>query len=355
VSQNPGYEFCVLGGLEVRRNGTPIRLGGRRARQRAVLGCLLVHAGETVSTDLLIDALWGDRPPGSALTVIHGHIANLRRLLEPERGRGEKTAVLTTTPSGYRLHAEAGSVDASAFESLLGQGREALAAGRDADAARLLNEALGLWRGPAFGDLAQESWAALEAGRLDELRLACLEDRIEADLRLGHHEEVVGELEAHIAADPLRERPRGLLMRALYAAGRQAEALDAYREARRVLVDELGLEPSRELRGLEAAILRQDESLTRKPRVRPTAPSLPVSATRFLGRSEELAAVVGRLGRDDVPLLTLSGPGGIGKTRLALEAARVASRWFEHDVTWVPLAGVRESGGRRWPSLWRLV
>ena len=215
----------------------PLKLGGPRARQRAVLGCLLVHSGEAVSADRLIHALWDERPPSTAKTLIHGHIAQLRKLLEPERGRGEQGMLLATTPSGYVLRAEARAVDSHVFEDLMAEGNEAIEDGRHEEAARLLRKALELWRGPAFGDLADESWARLEAGRLNELRVACLEDRLEADLRLGRHSELIGELEALVSAEPLRERPRGQLMRALYAAGRQAEALEAYRETRRVLVD----------------------------------------------------------------------------------------------------------------------
>jgi predicted ATPase/DNA-binding SARP family transcriptional activator len=351
-------KFLVLGPLEVRMDGQRLDLGGERARQRAVLGCLLVHTGETVSTGTLIDALWGERPPASAKTVLQGHVSRLRRLLEPGRSAVEAERLLTSA-AGYELRVTEGSLDARSFEELFAQGRESLSARNPRRAAEELRDALALWRGPALGDLAYESWALTEAERLDELRLACLEARIEADLQLGLSGELVGELESLIASEPLRERPRGLLMRALYAAGRQAEALGAYAQARTMLVDELGVEPSAELRELERAILNQDPRLTTVASRLPS--NLPAAVTPFIGREQELAELRALLRRDDVRLVTLSGPGGTGKTRLGLALAEELVPDFRDGVVFCALApisdptlvlptvaqalGLRETGG----------
>ncbi len=253
----------MLGPLEVRAGGERLPLGG--ARQRAALAALLVSANEPVSADRLIDALWGERPPGTAKTALQGYIAQLRRLLEPGRKKRAAGEVLVTTPAGYVLQIADGVLDRDQFEQLVGEVREALAAGRATLAAKLCRSALALWRGPALADFAYDPWAQAEAERLEELRLACLEDRFEADLRLGRDAELVPELETIIADHPLRERPRAQLMLALYRAGRQAEALDLYQQTRQLLVEELGIDPSAELRELERAILRQDARLAAPP------------------------------------------------------------------------------------------
>jgi predicted ATPase/DNA-binding SARP family transcriptional activator len=252
-------EFRVLGPLEVRAEGEPLTLGG--LKQRTTLAVLLVSANEPVSADRLIDALWGEQPPGTAKTALQGYITQLRRLLEPSRQRRAAGEVLVTTPAGYVLKCADGALDCDRFVTLVEEAREALVSGSAKRAAELCRSALALWRGPALADFAYEPWAQAEAERLEELRLVCVEERIEAELRLGHDAELVPELEALVAEHPLRERPRAQLMLALYRAGRQAEALELYQQTRRVLVDELGIDPSTELRELEAAILRQDAEL----------------------------------------------------------------------------------------------
>ena len=263
-------EFLVLGPLEVRTGGRPVRLGGRK--QRAVLAVLALHAGEVVSTERLIDLLWGESPPSSAATALHGHVSQLRKLVEPGRGSGAPPQVLVTRDSGYLLDVDPQQLDLHRFEALTGRAREALADGRLEQAAGMFRDALALWRGPPLGDLANEPFAQAELPRLQELRLAALEDRFEAELALGGARDLVAELEGHIARNPLRERPRGQLMLALYRAGRQAEALRAYQDARRMLVEEVGIEPGPELRRLQQAILDQDPSLDaeapRRPRRR---------------------------------------------------------------------------------------
>src|SRR5205085_654315 len=212
-------------------------------------------------------------------------------------------------------------------------------------AATVLREALALWRGQALGELASERFAHGEAARLEDLRLAALEDRIEADLSEGSYAERAAELEALVAEHPLRERLWGQLMRALYAAGRQADALEAYRRARRTLVEELGIEPSPALQRLERSILEQEPSLeapVRPAPVRRRRPSLPVPPTPLVGRDAELDELGAALSRDDVRLVTLTGPGGIGKTRLALEAARRHGEKFADGSVFASLAAIED-------------
>ncbi len=263
-------EFRILGPLEVLDAGAALTLGG--AKQRALLAILLLSANRVVPNDRLIDDLWGEKPPETAAHALQVYVSQLRKVLGRER--------LVTRSPGYLLAVEPDSIDLTRFEQLLGTAREQL--GPDpAGAARLLGEALDLWRGPALAEFAFEPFAQNAIGRLEELRLVALEERIEADLALGRHGEVTGELEGLIRSQPLRERPRGQLMRALYRAGRQAEALEAYQETRRVLVDELGIDPSPALQQLEKAILNQDPALD-APASAPAAATARAAAT---GRS----------------------------------------------------------------------
>jgi DNA-binding SARP family transcriptional activator len=241
-------DFRLLGPLEVvSEHDRPVPLGG--VKQRSLLAVLLLHANELVSTDRLIDQLWGTAPPATAAKNIQVKVSRLRKALGEER--------VVTQPPGYVLRVEPSEVDLGRFEQLAS---EAARAAPD-DAAMKLGEALALWRGPALADLAYESFAQAEITRLEEMRLAVLEQRIHADLARGRHTQVVGELEALVARHPLREGLRRQLMLALYRSARQAEALEAYRLARTQLMEELGLEPSRELKDLEQAILRQDPVL----------------------------------------------------------------------------------------------
>jgi DNA-binding SARP family transcriptional activator/streptogramin lyase len=244
-------EFRILGPIEAVESGRSVALGP--AKQRALLAVLLVQANEVVSIDRLIDELWGERPPAKAAKSVQVYVSQLRKVLGDGR--------LETSGRGYVLHVQPGALDSERFQGLLAEGREALARAEASRAAETLRAALALWRGPALSDVAYEPFAEAEIARLEELQLGALEERIDADLALGRHAELVAELEDLVRAEPLRERLRGQLMLALYRSGRQAEALDAYREARRVLVERLGLEPSRALQELERAILRQDEAL----------------------------------------------------------------------------------------------
>jgi YVTN family beta-propeller protein len=232
-------------------------------KQRALLGFLLLHANELVPRERLIEELWGEAAPATVNAALNVYLSKLRRLLAD----GDGDQVLATQPPGYVLRVRPERLDARRFEALLEQGREALAGGDAQQAAATLRAALSLWRGPPLADLAYEPFAQAETRRLEELRVAALEDRIEADLALGRHDALVAELETLVAENPYRERLQGQRMLALYRSGRQAEALDAYRRARRTLADELGIDPGPRLAELERAILRQDASLD--------APSLP--------------------------------------------------------------------------------
>ena len=263
-------EFRILGPLEVRGEGGQ-RLPLPSGRHGALLALLLLHANEVVPTDRLIDELWGNEPTENAATALYGYVSQLRKAL----GDGGRQLLRTRAP-GYLIELESAQLDATRAEALVADGRAALRAGEPARAATILREALSLWRGPPLTELAFESFAQVEIRRLEELRLAALEERIEADLALGRHGDVIGELEALVAEHPLRERLRGQLMLALYRGGRQAEALAAYQDGRRALVEELGIEPSRPLQELEQAILRQDPALELAEERRPApAPQKP--------------------------------------------------------------------------------
>jgi YVTN family beta-propeller protein len=261
-------DYRILGPLEVCQDGRALRLGGDK--QRALLAILLLHAGEVVSSDRLIDGLWGERPPPTALKALQVHVSRLRRALDRDGDapNGVSDGVLVTRGHGYLLRVGAGELDLDRFCGLVEEGRKTLAAG-DADrAAGLLADALGLWRGPPLADLAYEAFAQRPIAELEELRLGAVEERVEADLALGRHQQLVGELRALVDENPLRERLRGELMLALYRCGREAEALEVYQEFRRGLAEELGLDPSPRLQRLEAAILERDPSLD-APAARP--------------------------------------------------------------------------------------
>lgn len=265
-----GLEFRVLGPLQVRCNDREIALTG--SRERGLLALLLVRSHEVVSSDRLVHELWGEQPPSTATTALHGIVSDLRKLLEPERPvRGPGTVLVTRAP-GYVLRVEPEALDSERFESLLAEGRGALESGDAGRAAAILRDALGLWRGPAFDGSDKAPSVHAEAMRLDELRFEALEERIDADLALGRDDELVAELGALVEREPLRERLRGQLMLALYRSGRQAEALELYRDTRKTFRDRLGIEPTSRLRELEQAMLRQDPELVAGlPHLRPRA------------------------------------------------------------------------------------
>lgn len=240
-------DFRILGPVEVWADGEPVQLGS--PKQRAALTLLILEAGRVVSTDQLVDALWGEQPPRTAATSLQNFVSRLRKVL------GNET--LVTKAAGYQLAIRPEQVDAERFRRLYEEAK----AGEAAERSAKLVEALAMWRGPPLAEFRFDSFAQAEVGRLEALQLTILEERIEADLAAGRQAELVGELEALVAQHPHRERLRGHLMLALYLSGRQAEALQAYLDARSKLVDELGIEPGPELKSLHASILRQDSSL----------------------------------------------------------------------------------------------
>jgi DNA-binding SARP family transcriptional activator len=289
-------EFRLLGPLEVIEHDRSLELGG--AKPRSLLAILLLHANQVLSTDRLIDELWGASPPATAAKSLQVMVSKLRKKLGESR--------LATHPPGYVLRVEPAALDLARFEQLVGEARQAA----PESAARKLRQALALWRGPALADLAYEPFAQGEIARLEELRLAALDQRIDADLATRRHAELVGELEALVAEHPLHERLRCQLMLALYRSGRQADALDAYRAARRELTEELGLEPGEELKRLEQAILRQDPALDPSEETSPPpAPSRPAASPdrtllvfpRALDRVEALLGLARPLARSRPP------------------------------------------------------
>jgi DNA-binding SARP family transcriptional activator len=258
-------EFRILGPLEAWDGGREVSLGG--PKPRALLAVLLLHPNEVVPADRLIDELWGADLPERAATALRVNVSRLRKALPPD--------VLVTRSPGYVVRVEPEELDLHRFERLVDDARSLLARGLPADASQRLREALSLWRGSALADFAYESFAQAPIARLEEIRLTAVELRIDADLALGRHDELVGELEGLVDEHPLRERLRRCLMTALYRSGRQAEALDAYQDARRALVDELGIEPSPALQELERSILQQDPALD----LRAVAPAATPGAT----------------------------------------------------------------------------
>jgi DNA-binding SARP family transcriptional activator len=222
--ERTAIEYRVLGPLEVSRGSRPLSINGKPA---SLLALLLVHPNEVVSTDRLIDGLWGEAPPKSAAKLVQGYVSRLRRSLTAQGGDDEAGGAVVTRPSGYVLRLDPGQLDAERFRTMLDEGRTALREGDADSAARIFRDALGLWRGPPLADFAYERFAQEEIARLDELRLIGIEERVEADLALGRQAELVGELEGLIAHHPLRERPRAQLMLALYRCDRQSEALQA--------------------------------------------------------------------------------------------------------------------------------
>ncbi|MEV5897478.1 BTAD domain-containing putative transcriptional regulator [Nonomuraea fuscirosea] len=324
--------FQILGPtIALGEDGEPVVLGGPRGR--ALLTLLALHAGRIVSGEQLVAGMYGARPPEGVSNALQSQVSRLRRSL----GRD----LVEFHPAGYRLIVDPQDVDAGRFEQLARAGGQALAGGDPDRAATLLREALELWRGAPLADAPHAEAAATE---LEELRLTAVEDRVQADLDLGRHRELVAELSRLIAAHPLQERLRAQLMRALYGSGRQAEALTVYNEARKILDEELGVEPGHELAAAHLAVLRADPALgTSAPVLGAAVPrpavqrhGLRAQLTSFVGRAEELAQVGAslRAGR----LVTLIGPGGVGKTRLAIEAVGQEPG----DVCFVPLAPVSD-------------
>lgn len=318
--------FRVLGALEVHRDGRAVHLSSYR--QRAVLAALLVHAGRPVPADVLVDAAWGDALPANPRAALHTVLSRLRGVLGPP--------AIASEPAGYRLAAAADAVDAARFEALHRRARDAPAE----TACSLLEDGLRLWRGHAYAEFADRDFAAAEAVRLEELRNACVEDLAEARIEASDVGPAIADMEAFVEQQPLRERARGLLMTALYRAGRVTEALESYHGYRRLLVDELGLEPSPALRELQHRILNHGvgTAQSRKPPRTPAAASWPVADGTFLGRDDEAANLV-ELATGN-RLVTVTGVGGVGKTRLVAETLPALADRLALPASVVELAGV---------------
>jgi DNA-binding SARP family transcriptional activator len=321
-------EFRILGPLEVWDGGSQVSLGG--PKPRALLTVLLLSPNEVISTDRLIDDVWGGDSLESAAAALRVNVSRLRKALPQD--------VLTTRSPGYVLRVEPDELDLHRFERLVDEGRSLRERGLAADASERLRDALSLWRGAPLADFAYESFAQAAIARLEEIRLAAVELRIDADLALGRHDALVGELEALVAEHPLRERLQSHLMRALYLSGRQAEALEAYKAARRALVDELGIEPSAALQELERAILRHDPSLAVE------AP--PTGGPREIAERSVLVAITTETRAD--PLLAVAEPlvrnppRVMILARLVSDAAelRAASAWLEERRSELEARGV---------------
>jgi predicted ATPase/DNA-binding SARP family transcriptional activator len=325
-------EFRLLGPLEVSTDGGPLEL---RAKERTLLAVLLLHANETVSSERLIDEIWGESPPVSAAKVLATYVWQLRKTL------GE--TIVTRSP-GYAAVVSPEQLDTARFDALVARAEPE----HPVEAAAALRGALALWRGPALADVTFESSARGDVARLDDQRLTVLAQRIDHDLALGRHESVLAELQALVVAHPFRERFLAQLMVALYRSSRQAEALASYRDARRRFVDELGIEPGPELQRLERSVLAHDPSLDGPSLAvvtpaTPRAPStnLPRPASSFVGREREVREVLSEISAG-ARLLTLTGPGGSGKTRLALESAHALAPMFAAGTFWVGLASLRD-------------
>ena len=307
----------------MRADSREIALGG--GKRRALLAMLVLHANEPVSAERLAVALYGEDAVAKAVKAVRVHVTRVRAAL------GDAD-VLVTEPAGYRLRVRAGELDAERFEALLDQGRQALAGGAPDRAAELLRTGLALWRGGVLADLPYEAFAQATIARLEDLRWDAIEARNDADLELGHAATVLAELERRADEAPLRERLVEQRMRALYAAGRHVEALDVYREARQRLDAELGLQPGPALRELERAVLAHDVA------AHPPVSAPPPPPTTTVGRAHDVEAIAGVIaGRR---LVTLTGPGGVGKTRVAVELARALAERFPGGVHVAYLARV---------------
>jgi predicted ATPase/DNA-binding SARP family transcriptional activator len=324
-------EFRILGPLEVVAASEPVRLGGHT--EQVILAALIVDADRVVSADRLLDDLWGEEVPNTGLKTLRSHVSRIRGRLKPW---GQP---IETVADGYVLRTDTGEIDAQRFERLLVEARAYREHANHPVAVKLLGEALGLWRGRALHGLEDHEFARVEAARLEELRLEALESRIDSELEMGRHDRLVAEVERLVEEYPFREGLWRLLMLALYRSGRQTEALRAFQRARTVLGEELGIEPTPELTQLEEAILLQSDTVA-APTSRVRLDFVPEARTSFIGREDEMAELLSliKVHRG----VTVTGTGGSGKTRLALEAVQVISDGYEDGVLFVELAAVSD-------------
>jgi DNA-binding SARP family transcriptional activator len=365
-SDAPALRFGVLGPLRVWRGETVVDLGP--VQQRVVLAVLVLQAGRPVGRQQMINAVWGEATPRNAVNLVQRHASGLRRALEPERPGHTPSGLLAWTEAGYLLTVPNGALDLDVFESELSRARAARIAGRLGEATEALHSALGLWRGPVCEGLSSPFLDA-QAARLDESRISVLEERIELDLAIGVHADLIAELRDLIAEHPLRERLHGLLMMALYRAGRQADALAAFRDARRRLRDELGVEPAAPLQRLHQQILAADPGLLAASGTEipadanaPTGPRLPLPAQLphpnpdFTGRQAELDRLDALADRDSgssgpsVVITAITGTAGVGKTALAVHWAHRVSERFADGQLYVNLRGFDPTGSAMKPA-----
>jgi DNA-binding SARP family transcriptional activator len=326
MTRDGSLEFRLLGPLEARLDGRPLARGG--ARQRALVALLLLRANEVVSRDRLIEELWRDHAPETASNALAALVTRLRRVLPAD--------VLVTKPGGYSIETEPDSIDAHCFEQLVEDGRRALAAAAYDDASARLRSALSLWRGSPLADFTYEPFAEPAILRLEELRITALESRIESDLALGRHAALIGELQALVAEHPLRERLRGQLMLALYRSGRQAEALETYRQGRATLLEELGIDPSPALQELERAILRQDASVAA-----PTPSTVDVARDPPLPTADVLSYGLA----DEVRPVTILFADIVGSTALGERLAPEETKALVGECVTIMSRAVEEYGG----------
>ena len=340
-----GLQIELLGPVEARVDNRAVALGGQRPR--ALFAVLALMDGRVVTTDRLIDELWGEDPPARARESLQVHVSRLRKGLAEAGADGDR---LVSQAGGYLLDVRPGERDVDRWQQALGVARRARADGEPRVARETVEEALGVWRGQPFGGVSANNLLEAERARLEEERLAAVIEGIELDLELGRHGELLGQLEALVIAHPFQEHLVELQMLALYRSGRQADALDAFQAARARFVDELGIEPAQRLRDLHEDVLKHsaelsppaEKTLVAEPR--PATPSnrrLPVPPNRTIGREHDIVAVGERIRAGSVRLLTLTGPGGVGKTRLALETARAVQAGFTDGAQFVALAALR--------------
>jgi predicted ATPase/DNA-binding SARP family transcriptional activator len=346
-----GLQIELLGPVEARVDGRAVALGGQRPR--ALLAVLALRGGRVVTTEWLIDELWGEDPPARARDSLQMHVSRLRKALSEAGGDGGR---LVNQADGYLLEVQPGECDVDRWQQALGQAHRARNDGEPQAARERIDEALRIWRGQSLGGVSTNSLLAAERARLEEERLAAIIEGIELDLDLGRHGELLGQLDALVIAHPFKERLVELQMLALYRCGRQADALAAFQAARARFVEELGIEPAQPLRELHEHVLKHSAELsspvdnaaerTVDAQLRPPMPvafserRLPVPPNRTIGREHDVAAVGERLRAGPVRLLMLTGPGGVGKTRLALEAARAVQADFADGAHFVSLAAL---------------
>jgi DNA-binding SARP family transcriptional activator len=344
--------FRILGPVEVWTGQDWAKIGA--GKQRSVLATLLLRPGEVVSTDALVDQVWPDKPPARAANLVSVYVHHLRRLIGDAEG-----LVLVTRAPGYQVVPGPGELDADRFAALVGEGRQALASGAPDRAVELLDEAVGLWRGRALADVPATPLVAAEADRLEESRIEALELRAEASLACGRHAEVVPEVRRLLADNPLQEKLWALLIRALYGAGRQAEALEVYEQARNRISDELGVDPGAELRQLYHQILNADDDQPAIPLApadrgpvlapAPVPAQLPADIPDFTGRSEQvgqLRELLTGAGGEDSPgavrVVLVMGSGGLGKSALAVHAAHLLASQFADGQLYANLLGATQ-------------